>query len=280
MTEHIWVKPLELPGLIVSQYGRENCTPGHGYGPAVRDHFLLHFITEGEGVFSRSGRDYPLGQGQGFLICPEDITSYRASEEDPWSYCWIGFSGVGAKDILLRLGLSVDSPIFSFSAAEEILAVFKDLRQAKDTWVKGHLALSAGLYLLLSKIQAEDAPPISTTRHFGVGRDYVQNGILYIQENYPHAITVSQVAAHLGLHRCYFSTLFRDHTGESPKAFLRRVRMQKAARLLEEGRLTVAEVAKSVGYEDPLLFSRMFREFHGVPPREYRSCGGGGRSRQ
>lgn len=41
----------ESRDLLVYQCGREECTPAHSFGPAIRDHFLIHYIIEGSGTF-------------------------------------------------------------------------------------------------------------------------------------------------------------------------------------------------------------------------------------
>ena len=268
MTEHVWVKPKGSPAIHVSQFGREDCRAGYCYGPAVRDHYLLHFIVGGRGVYSAGGRDYALGAGQGFLICPEEITSYTADGEAPWSYFWIGISGRAAADLVRDLGLGKERPVFCFPAeAEERYA---EMRGCATESLWGQLALLGALYGLLSQIRPEAAEGAPSPRQYRTGRDYVESAILYIQENYPSPITVAGLAEYLGLNRCYFATLFREHTRVSPRAFLVSTRLGKAAQLLEGGRLSVTEVAKSVGYEDPLLFSRMFRKEYGASPLEYR----------
>ena len=268
MAEHIWVHPIGQPEIGIFQYGAENCAPRHRYGPALRDHYLLHFIVGGQGIFSHGGRDVALHAGEGFLICPEEITSYVADGEDPWHYCWIGFSGDGAERLLTAVGLSEEKAIFTFDKPEEILALFADLHKAKETELSGQLELTGILYRLLSRIRPA-GPRAAAPRRMGIGEDYVESAILYIREKYASPITVAGLAEYLGLNRSYFSALFRAHTKKSPKQFLSDVRMSKAAQLLSDGRLSVAQVAKSVGYEDPLQFSRMFRRFYGVSPREH-----------
>jgi mannose-6-phosphate isomerase-like protein (cupin superfamily) len=58
--------------------GTEDCAPGHDYGPAVKDHYLIHYILDGKGTFHVGEKIYQLGKGQGFLICPNVITYYQA----------------------------------------------------------------------------------------------------------------------------------------------------------------------------------------------------------
>ena len=49
-----------------------------------------------------------------------------------------------------------------------------------------------------------------------------------------------------------------------------RFRMERAAQLLEEKNLSVAEIARSCGYPDPLTFSKAFKRTMGVTPSQYR----------
>lgn len=51
--------------------GRQNCAPGDSVGPAVREHYLLHFCLSGRGVYQAQGRSYAIGPGEGFF------SSYR-----------------------------------------------------------------------------------------------------------------------------------------------------------------------------------------------------------
>lgn len=60
-------------------------------------------------------------------------------------------------------------------------------------------------------------------------------------------------------------TTFRDH--------LTRVRMHKAAEMLESRSLTVREVAHRVGYRQPAQFAKAFRRYQGVAPSDYRASG-------
>lgn len=65
--------------------GRQNCAPGDSVGPAVREHYLLHFCLSGRGVYQAQGRSYAIGPGEGFLILPDEVTSYQANQSEPWA---------------------------------------------------------------------------------------------------------------------------------------------------------------------------------------------------
>lgn len=270
--EHIWVKPLRNIEINIRQYGKEACAPRHTFGPAVRDHFLLHFVTSGKGVFSRSGASYALGIGEGFLIFPDEITCYEADKDTPWCYSWVGFSGQNAKQLLGELGLTPEKPIFRFSSAEEVDRIFSAMEKTDETSPEGQLCLTGHFFMLLSLLGRAE-PMTATHPSFSTKRDYVTQALLYIRQNYAMPLTVSGIAAWLGIHRVYFTAVFREHTHTSPQAFILATRMEKAAAFMQDERLSIYHIARSVGYEDALQFSKMFKKYYGLSPREYRKKG-------
>ena len=103
------------------QFGREDCDPAHSFGPAIRNHFLFHYILSGKGTFmwqdaKRKENIAHLKAGQGFLISPGQITTYVADDRIPWEYCWLEFDGLRAKESLEITGLSVNQPIYSMQS--------------------------------------------------------------------------------------------------------------------------------------------------------------------
>jgi AraC-like DNA-binding protein len=82
--------------------------------------------------------------------------------------------------------------------------------------------------------------------------------------------TVGELARRVGLSRTVFAARFRSLVGETPGAYLGRLRDQLAARWLGEGRLSVAEVAARVGYSSASAFHRAFRRRAGERPAALR----------
>ena len=73
--------------------GREQCAPGHFWGPAIRPHYLLHVVLHGKGEFFYQEKKYELSAGDAFLIEPMQTHYYQADKEEPWEYAWVGFDG-------------------------------------------------------------------------------------------------------------------------------------------------------------------------------------------
>jgi AraC-like DNA-binding protein len=82
--------------------------------------------------------------------------------------------------------------------------------------------------------------------------------------------TVQSLASSAGMSRSAFAVRFNRLVGEPPLHYLTRWRMQKAQRLLRDGRATLSDVAASVGYDSEAAFSKAFKRAVGAAPGTYR----------
>lgn len=92
----------------------------------------------------------------------------------------------------------------------------------------------------------------------------------YINSHYSEDITLSGVANYVFLSSSYFSRLFKKQAGENFSDYLMRVRIQKAAYLLENTSMKVYEIADRVGFKTLKYFYKNFKENMGVSPSKYR----------
>lgn len=80
---------------------------------------------------------------------------------------------------------------------------------------------------------------------------------------------VEMMAKEVGLSRVQLHRKLKDITGVSASVFIRNLRMKKAAILLKERKLNIAEVADAVGFDNQANFSTVFKKQYGVTPTEY-----------
>ena len=92
----------------------------------------------------------------------------------------------------------------------------------------------------------------------------------YIRNNYGSEINIDKYAESRNISVCWFIRCFKHITGQTPLQYLLSLRISNAQNLLENTDYTIAEVAESVGYQNALYFSRLFRKQMGISPREYR----------
>ncbi|GIO29816.1 MULTISPECIES: AraC family transcriptional regulator [Paenibacillus] len=256
--------------LHLTQFGVEDCIPGHYFGPAVRNHFLLHYILSGEGIFEVEGKRYSLGKGQGFLISPDVITYYQADAVNPWSYCWFGFNGTLAELLLKQAGLTMASPILYYDRNDMIYQYLQLMIESGKCRKARETRLTGLLYLLLSDL-VESGPLTLPNPKESLAEIYVEKVKDFIEINYAQKMTVEDIAQFIGLNRSYLCSLFKQRTNTSIQNYLIRYRINKACEMMENAELSIGDISRSVGYNDPLLFSKVFKKVKGVSPKHYRT---------
>lgn len=253
-------------GLAVYSCGIQRCRSGHSWGPAVRDHYLIHYITSGCGVFFSGGKKYGLRAGDGFLIVPDSVVSYKADNADPWGYSWVGFNGTDAKQLMEQTGLLEHSPVFHYEDDRLFQDLLFNICNCSGSGPAEEARMESGLLMFLASLMEHFGKPAAPHEN---GYDYVQKAIKYIDYNYSCNITVSDIAVNIGISRSHLYRLFMQHISMSPNEYLMRYRISKATALLEAGNLTIGETAFSTGFSDQLYFSRAFKKYMGIPPSRY-----------
>ena len=94
--------------------------------------------------------------------------------------------------------------------------------------------------------------------------------LLYVQEHYS-TITLEKLAAHLHYTVPYCSRYIKKLFGCTFSQLLKQIRFQKADLLLKSSTLTVNQISKMIGYENPENFMRAFKKRHQMTPSQYRN---------
>lgn len=254
--------------LYVNCCGCSKTEPLHRFGPAVKPHYLIHYVLSGKGLFRFGEKEFTLEAGYGFLICPDQLAFYQADEKNPWTYLWVGFDGTEAERYLSAMGLSAKHPVFSSTQSDELYAVVKDMMDHNTFGMANDLRRNGQLGVFLSII-ANSAQVVQKSEE-DRGNEYVRKAISFIQSNYCNQIKVTDVAEYVCINRSYLYTLFEQHVGMSPQQFLSTFRLMKAKELLESTNYPIETIAISCGYKDALVFSKAFRLMHGMSPSAYR----------
>ncbi|RII36268.1 AraC family transcriptional regulator [Clostridium chromiireducens] len=254
--------------LVVYQYGMEKCKSAHSFGPAVRDHYLIHFIISGSGVFYVNGKSYSIKENQGFLICPDVITYYEADDEKPWTYAWVGFKGIKAESYLKLADLSQENPIFICENGEFAKKCFEDMIKATELKYAREIRLQGLLEVFLSELIEEAGKHIDISSNYK--ELYIKKSLQFVETNYSRKFSIAEMADNIGLNKNYFSSIFKENIGVTPQQYVINFRINKACELMNNYSLTISDISRSVGYDDTLGFSKIFKKEKGVSPINYR----------
>lgn len=262
--------------LYLIECGIEQCRPDKSWGPIVRDEYCIHFILDGKGVLEMNHTTYPLQRGQIFVLMPGKEHLYYADAKNPWHYTWISFSGSRAASFLEKAGITPQNPVRAAGVEpEQFLTVIEKILNHHQLTVVNELMRTSLLYetmaLLISSKEEEGAERSSQKTSYDYSPDiYVDSAAAYIHEHYSR-ICVGDIASYLGISRYYLSHIFKEKLHVSPQEYLLNYRMEQGARLLRSTSLSVKEVSEKAGYENPLTFSKMFKNVYGLSPKNYRA---------
>lgn len=244
--------------------GRRLGAPNHRFGPSDRAHYWLIFLKEGSGYYETEGIRYRLEKGCLFIAYPNRRIRYYADPGSVWSIYWVSIDEAVFDTYLTEMGITESNPVLPIRSPSELERTFEALLNAipDETLASRFLCVSM-LYKLLSQIAPAEKATVSK-------RDYVEEAIFFMTSHSSEHITGVDIANTVGLDISYFSRVFKKRTGMRPIAWLNRYRLDRASVLLTETDMKINEIALSVGFDDPLYFSRKYTEYFGISPSQWR----------
>lgn len=243
--------------------GWEVCCAGHKFGPAVRQHYLLHYVTAGKGRLWINNKCYEINQNTIFLIVPGVVATYQADRESPWEYCWICIDGYEVPRILRDCGFNNDSPLFFDKSGGRV-------QSAIVNFVFSYRRNKHNEYTLLSRLYNFFAQMKRQYKRTNIKSVYVEQAIDYIYENYNKNITIGDMANHLNIDRTYLYRLFKRECNVSPQKYLLNFRLRVAVNKLENTQKSIMEIAEECGFNNVSLFCHQFKKVYSDTPLNYR----------
>lgn len=223
------------------------CLSGEKIRCGGNSFYSVFYISGGKGVFRKSAKANNVKEGEALLAKAGEAFSLDSDIKNPLSYIRIDFSGTlacefdGVADVFETDG-------FLFSEMEHTYKIYS----------MQPFFLTASLFKLYFSI-------------FHIKNDnynYVHRTKEYIDSNYMKPIKIQQLAEKIGLNRKYLSRIFAKKLGITMQQYLIGKRVEESKKLLIGGH-TVEEAAVAVGYTDSFAFSKIFKKYTGVSPKNY-----------
>ena len=241
-------------GLFCLGAGEQDHPPGAPPERALGCHALV-WIKEGRGQFLH-GPDRRLHEVKApamLWLYPGLLHGYRPTTR--WRQVWTLFSGPATAALTTLGHLDVSQPVRRYADPRPVDRAFTRLLRVSTT----HNAVQtvAALYDLIAQ-----AAPSSGD---GVAAQLAELACT--------PLSVQGYAAELGLSVKELREAVRRTTGSTPQELVLTTRLNTAKSLLAEEDLSVAAIARQVGYDDPAYFTRLFTARVGVSPRAFRRFG-------
>ena len=242
--------------------GKRIQTPGHKYGPEIRNYYLFVLVNQGEASFFHKNGTIKLKEHDMLIMCPGEKIYYEA--QTLWSIQWVGLYGQTVEKHMCSLGICGENPIIKIENYREMEEVFEELYSVCNSPSAQDRCKELALIYHFFSLLWEKGPRSEA-------HDIAERVKKILDYNFNRNITMCEIANTLHLDGSYITRKFVEKYAVPPKEYLIQKRMELAKRLLLEAHATVTEVAISVGYEDPLYFSRIFKKRVGISPILYKN---------
>ena len=223
----------------------------------------------GQAILYRKNKKIPFGKGQMLVMFPGEKIFYKA--QTAWTIRWVGVNGRAVDEVMSFLGITPQYPFFKAQEPEKIVEIMEQVYalQEENLAVNKYKTQS-----LLCKLFALMLSAVKEEVKFSDANDIIQVAKNTIAYNYNNHLEVANLAQKVFLAPAYFSRLFKEKVGISPKQYITQVRMEKAKELLRLSKYSIKNIAATVGYDDALYFSRLFFKREGITPSQFRKLKG------
>lgn len=233
------------------------------FGPARRNHYIIHYVLSGKGCFNGNA----VHGGEGFLIRPGTAEHYFPDDGEPWEFIWVISSDEKMSMFFDEYGADADTGIFSFGNTE-VLADMRDrllsiAPGSPDCFCTPSEMLECFLHIFNTRNISKRHTETAADLYFGYA-------VSYIDTNLFGNPSVAELTSLLGVSQPYLYRIFREKCNMSPKKYIDSRKAAEARRLLSQTDMTVTEIAGSMGFGDVTEFSKFFKRTTGVSPSLFR----------
>ncbi len=196
------------------------------------------------------------------LVLPSGVPhSYGADAELPWTIWWCHLRGADAGELRAS---TTDRPLLALRQPDRVVALLDEILShlERDHGTASMVGATGAAWKLFTQLAIDRMLPARD--------DPLHRAMAFIADRLDADLGVPELAALVGVSPSHLGALFRRATSGGVLAYRTGLRMARARTLLDRTDSTVAEVARAVGFDDPLYFSRQFSRKHGVSPTEYR----------
>lgn len=193
---------------------------------------------------------------------------YYGCEDSPWDHTWIHCDGPAMRRVLRNTSMPMDKPVYLSNpmiVEQAVIALHEEVCNHSEP----DIAIIANT---LDTLVRSLARQIKSVKNSAAA---IPSAILrvrhHIDSHFEQPLRLEYLAEYAGVSVSHLSAEFRRCYSMPPIEYLIRQRLSRAAYLLLDRNLTVAQVAERVGYDDPFHFSKLFKKRYGQSPKQFRS---------
>ena len=223
--------------------------------------YKMHYVCGGNGILHTLGKSQPLAAGDVFFTFP--ATPFCIESVEDFTYCYISFLGSRCNMIMEKLKISDKN--FLFHGCEEIYGLLE-----KGFTVNPDLTDLISESILLYTFSVLGTKLLHYSPKSDGGNNTLSVIKKYIDDNFSKTdFSLDGMATELGYNKKYLSSLFKKKMEVGIIEYLSTIRIQNACTMMQQGMTGINDIAVYCGYDDPLYFSKVFKNKTGMSPRAY-----------
>jgi AraC-like DNA-binding protein len=253
--------------LVVGCGGLEYCTPEYAICRDTFPYFSIEYVVRGRGEVKLKDQTRSLQAGCLFSYGPGISQKITGDPADPLVKYFVDFTGTQAAELLRSCKLSPGtiSEVFPVNALQPL---FDELIHAGSQVGRDNASLCVKLLECMAlRISSSRAPMKgSQTLSFATFercRQHIEHHALRLH-------SLDQIADECHVNQAYLCRMFRRFDHSSPYQYLLRLKMNHAAKRLQQTDMMIKQVANESGFSDPFHFSRVFHSIFGLSPEAFR----------
>lgn len=232
-------------------------------------------ILRGRGEFHRLGRMWPVQAPCVITQWPGEYLEYGPSEGETWDECYIVYDAPLMPRLHACKLVDQSKPVWPIHDIDAVRVQLDELvRLSRDSQTDG---VADRVDRVCERVVLETW---LTSNLVARELSAVQAVVTTLRRNFGSDVDFDVLARKHGLSPSTFRRRWQEAVGKPPARYLQELRMREACRLLVETNRPIHEVARAVGFEDELYFSRRFRQELRMAPRDYRKVYQIGRERK
>lgn len=226
----------------------------------------FYCITRGKCTITIEGTAYHATAGDWFFIPAQTVHSFEKNDDDLFEKYWMHFD-IYPTDISLFAKLNLPYRVKT-EKNDPALLLFDAYAKTTGASITDILKIKSCVLSLLGRyIELSDKSNVSIKSHTD---DRVDDILRHVNDHLERPISNEELSALCHLHPNHFIRFFKERTGQTPAHYIKCRKMDTAKRLLESSDLTVSEIMLRIGFDDISYFSKQFKHFYAMSPREYR----------
>lgn len=238
--------------------------------PEGRNDYQLLYIASGKGYFYFKGSKEPtvVTKGNMVLFRPKEPQVYYYYAVDKTEVYWVHFTGWKVEEYLERYELPKEENVFFTGVSPDYPWIYnqiiRELQLQRENYEDMIRLFLRHIFLTINRYIKEGKQTKNDTIND------IERAVHYFNENYSKPISIEQYASEHLMSVNWFIHNFKNVMKVPPMQYIVSLRIAAAKGYLENSNKNITEIANTIGYDNALYFSRLFRKYTGVTPSEYR----------